>query len=217
MARKLRFDCPGTIRHLMSRGDPREAIFHDDKDQELFLATLAEAPRFAWFQIADSGAQISTEGTYRARFNRPPESAWQTGQAGGVGVGRDGDSQRQRGGTPAIRAGDGGAAGAGRAGGARTDSAGLVLWRGGVSEGVAGAGGGVGAGRVAKAGLDGDGTGHAPEERPGEAESGHEVARGDDDDVAVDCGPAANRDGSELVAPAVGAAASGESSVNMWD
>jgi hypothetical protein len=31
----------------MNRGDRREAVFHDDRDWELFVATLAEAPRFA--------------------------------------------------------------------------------------------------------------------------------------------------------------------------
>lgn len=47
MARKLRVEYPGAIYHVMNRGDRREAIFHDDRDRDLFLATLAESPRFA--------------------------------------------------------------------------------------------------------------------------------------------------------------------------
>ena len=47
MARKLRIEYPGAIYHVMNRGDRREAIFHDDRDRDLFLATLAESPHFA--------------------------------------------------------------------------------------------------------------------------------------------------------------------------
>ena len=47
MTRKLRIEYPGAIYHVMNRGDRREAIFHDDQDRELFVATLAKAPRFA--------------------------------------------------------------------------------------------------------------------------------------------------------------------------
>ena len=43
MARKLRVQYPGAICHVMNRGDPREAIFIDDQDRELFLDTLGEA------------------------------------------------------------------------------------------------------------------------------------------------------------------------------
>lgn len=43
MARKLRVEYPGAIYHVMNRGDRREAIFHEDQDRHLFLATLAEA------------------------------------------------------------------------------------------------------------------------------------------------------------------------------
>ena len=43
MARKLRIEYPGAIYHVINRGDRREAIFHDDRDRELFVATLAEA------------------------------------------------------------------------------------------------------------------------------------------------------------------------------
>ena len=41
-ARKVRLEYPGAIYHLMNRGDRREAIFHDDADRKLFLATRAE-------------------------------------------------------------------------------------------------------------------------------------------------------------------------------
>jgi putative transposase len=43
MARKLRVEYPGAIYHVMNRGDRREAIFLDDSDRQLFLATLSEA------------------------------------------------------------------------------------------------------------------------------------------------------------------------------
>ena len=43
MARKLRVEYPGAVYHVMSRGDRREPIFHDDPDREQFLATLGEA------------------------------------------------------------------------------------------------------------------------------------------------------------------------------
>jgi len=35
----------------MNRGDRREAIFHDDRDRELFVATLAEACGRAGWQV----------------------------------------------------------------------------------------------------------------------------------------------------------------------
>ena len=43
MARKLRVEYPGAIYHVMNRGDHSEAIFRDNEDRELFLATLARA------------------------------------------------------------------------------------------------------------------------------------------------------------------------------
>ena len=42
MARKLRIQYPGSIYHVMNRGDRREPIFHDDQDRLRFLETLAE-------------------------------------------------------------------------------------------------------------------------------------------------------------------------------
>jgi hypothetical protein len=43
MARKLRIQYPGTIYHVMNRGDRREAIFADDADRERLLEALTEA------------------------------------------------------------------------------------------------------------------------------------------------------------------------------
>ena len=40
MPRPLRIEYEGAIYHVMNRGDRREPIFHNDKDRELFLATL---------------------------------------------------------------------------------------------------------------------------------------------------------------------------------
>src|SRR6266536_987146 len=42
MPRKLRVEYPGAIYHVINRGDRREAIFRDDADRKLFLATLGE-------------------------------------------------------------------------------------------------------------------------------------------------------------------------------
>ncbi|MDQ2946119.1 MAG: hypothetical protein M3Y27_09290 [Acidobacteriota bacterium] len=40
MPRQLRIEFEGAMYHLLSRGDRRENIFWDDKDQESFLALL---------------------------------------------------------------------------------------------------------------------------------------------------------------------------------
>ena len=42
MARNVRIQYAGAIYHVMSRGNRREPIFRDDKDREMFLATLVE-------------------------------------------------------------------------------------------------------------------------------------------------------------------------------
>ena len=89
MARKLRIEYPGAIYHVMNRGDRREAIFHDDRDRELFVATLAEACGKAEWQVqayclmgnhfhlvveTPKGNLVAGMkwflGTYTARFNR---------------------------------------------------------------------------------------------------------------------------------------------------
>jgi len=51
MARKLRVQYPGAIYHVMNRGDHSEVIFRDDKDPQLFLATLAGAAEKTDWQI----------------------------------------------------------------------------------------------------------------------------------------------------------------------
>jgi putative transposase len=51
VARKLRIQYPGAIYHVMNRGDRREAIFHDPRDYERFLQTLAEACVKAKWQV----------------------------------------------------------------------------------------------------------------------------------------------------------------------
>ena len=49
MARMPRVEFDGALYHLLCRGDRREAIFLDDKDREMFLATLGEiCERNAW-------------------------------------------------------------------------------------------------------------------------------------------------------------------------
>ena len=51
MPRKIRVEYPGAIYHVMSRGDRREDIFHDDVDRQEFLKTLAEACQKTGFQV----------------------------------------------------------------------------------------------------------------------------------------------------------------------
>lgn len=49
MARPLRIEFSGALYHVTSRGDRREAIFEDDEDRRVFLATLSEVVnRFNW-------------------------------------------------------------------------------------------------------------------------------------------------------------------------
>ncbi len=89
MARKLRIEYPGAIYHVMSRGDRREPIFHDDTDREQFLAALGEASQKAGWEVQSfclmpnhfhlvvetpqgnlvAGMQWLL-GTYTGRFNR---------------------------------------------------------------------------------------------------------------------------------------------------
>jgi len=51
MPRKVRVEYPGAIYHIMSRGDRREDIFHDEVDRQDFLKTLAETCLKADFQV----------------------------------------------------------------------------------------------------------------------------------------------------------------------
>ena len=49
MARPLRIEYDGALYHVTSRGNERKAIFRDDTDRELFLATLFRVTeRFHW-------------------------------------------------------------------------------------------------------------------------------------------------------------------------
>jgi putative transposase len=49
MARPLRIEFPGALYHVTSRGNARQRVFRDDKDREMFLATLAwVVERFGW-------------------------------------------------------------------------------------------------------------------------------------------------------------------------
>lgn len=43
MSRPLRIEFPGTVYHVTSRGDRREAIYRDDEDRNLQLEVLAQA------------------------------------------------------------------------------------------------------------------------------------------------------------------------------
>ena len=49
MPRQLRFEYPGAMYHLMSRGNRRQKRFLDDVDRQDFLKTLGEAcEKTAW-------------------------------------------------------------------------------------------------------------------------------------------------------------------------
>lgn len=53
MPRQVRIEYAGATYHVMARGDRREAIFEDDGDREIFLATLAQAgKRSGWRVLA---------------------------------------------------------------------------------------------------------------------------------------------------------------------
>jgi REP element-mobilizing transposase RayT len=43
MPRPLRIEYAGARYHVISRGDGREAIFHDEADRQEFLRTLGQA------------------------------------------------------------------------------------------------------------------------------------------------------------------------------
>ena len=50
MARPLRIEFAGGLYHVTSRGNAREAIYHDDEDREMFLALLEKAcKRYDWY------------------------------------------------------------------------------------------------------------------------------------------------------------------------
>ena len=51
MPRRIRVEFPGAIDHVLSRGDRREDIFHDDVDRQDFLETLAEARQKTGFRV----------------------------------------------------------------------------------------------------------------------------------------------------------------------
>jgi len=51
MPRKVRIEYPGAIYHLMSRGDRREDVFHDDVDRQDCVKTLAEACQKTGWQV----------------------------------------------------------------------------------------------------------------------------------------------------------------------
>jgi putative transposase len=49
---------PGAIYHLMSRGDRREDIYHNDVDRQYFLKTLGEACQKTGWQVMPNRASI---------------------------------------------------------------------------------------------------------------------------------------------------------------
>src|SRR5437016_13676531 len=51
MPRKIRVEYPGAIYHLMSRGDRKEDIYHNDVDRQDFLKTLGEACQKTGFEV----------------------------------------------------------------------------------------------------------------------------------------------------------------------
>ena len=51
MPRQLRIQYPGAIYHVMSRGNGKSDIFHNDVDRQDFLKTLAEACQKTGFQV----------------------------------------------------------------------------------------------------------------------------------------------------------------------
>lgn len=89
MARKLRVEYEGAIYHVLNRGDRQKPIFRDNRDRELFIATLAEAcAKTDWqvhaYCLMSNHFHLALEtpkanlvagmkwfmGTYTGRFNR---------------------------------------------------------------------------------------------------------------------------------------------------
>jgi putative transposase len=88
MPRRARIEYEGALYHVLCRGDRREAIFLDDEDRQMFLATLGEVCERAGFVVhsyvlMDNHYHLLLEtpagnlvagmkwfqGTYTARFN----------------------------------------------------------------------------------------------------------------------------------------------------
>jgi REP element-mobilizing transposase RayT len=89
MPRKLRFQYPGAMYHLMNRGDRRERIFTDEHDRRRFLQTLGQACEKTGWQVhayclmsnhfhlvvetPEANRVVGMKwllGTYTSRFNR---------------------------------------------------------------------------------------------------------------------------------------------------
>ena len=51
MLRPLRIEYPGTIYHVMSRGNQRQNIFRDDADRLMFVSTLDEGCQKTGWQV----------------------------------------------------------------------------------------------------------------------------------------------------------------------
>jgi REP element-mobilizing transposase RayT len=51
LARSIRIEYPGAFYHVMARGNRRESIYRDEKDQRTFLRTLAEACGMTGWQV----------------------------------------------------------------------------------------------------------------------------------------------------------------------
>ena len=51
MPRKARVEFDGAVYHLLDRGDRREAIFRDDRDREMFLATLGRVCEMTGWRV----------------------------------------------------------------------------------------------------------------------------------------------------------------------
>ena len=73
MPRQLRLQYEGAIYHLLSRGDRREAIFHDQADRTSFLDTLAAAcAKTAWQVHAYCLMFVRTSGSVLTIDTRSP-------------------------------------------------------------------------------------------------------------------------------------------------
>ena len=51
MPRMLRVEYEDAVYHVMNQGGRRDAIFHNDEDRELFLATLGQTCRNTEWQV----------------------------------------------------------------------------------------------------------------------------------------------------------------------
>jgi hypothetical protein len=69
MARKIRIEYAGAVYHVMARGNQGRAIYADERDRKLWMATLGEACEKTGWRIHASPAQRQVQaGARKTKF-----------------------------------------------------------------------------------------------------------------------------------------------------